>query len=299
MSDLPDELLHDILAAACRIDVDLFADTRTTPRSSTAETSRAGNDDTYRSQPSSATAVPLVCRRWLNVSTPLIYETIILRTKHQARCLAHTLLNDYTLGLNIRKLRIEGGMGVPVNKILHFAPNVTHFFVELVGDKEESMLGLRPGLEVINPTVVMLMHRAMPRYNRRVSPLVGELCQFIPKWTNLTTLRYPYNRSPSLSSKDLTTAVEKIRNLHTLYVPCGYSIDTTLLVSLLGNVGDKVKEIYSEAPLVVNDDSRMFLTLEDFAKLRQKVLFPVPGPWTTRPYRVCTRADGMDLIWTQ
>ena len=74
-------------------------------------------------------------------------------------------------------------------------------------------------------------------------------------------------------------------------------------------------EIYSEAPLVVNEDSRMFLTLDDFAKLRRKVLFPVPGPWMVRPYKLCTRADGwvelifydvwltkhnrMDLIWTR
>ncbi|KAL4076269.1 hypothetical protein V8B97DRAFT_2028594 [Scleroderma yunnanense] len=293
MSDLPDELLHDILVVACWIDVDLFSDTRSTSRSSNAETSKANDDGEHRERANSATTIPLVCRRWLNVSTPLIYETIILRTRHQARCLAHTLLNDYTLGLNIRKLRIEGGMGVPVNKILHFAPNITDLFVELVGDKEEeNTLGLRLGLEAINPVRVVLMHRAMPRYNRRVSSLIGELCQFISKWTNLTTLRYPYNRSPSLSSKDLTAALEKTPNLHTLYVPCGYSIDTTLLVSLLGKLGDKVKEIYSEAPLVVNDDSRMFLTLEDFAKLRGKVLFPVPGPWAVRPYKICTRSDG-------
>ena len=186
MSDLPDELLHDILAAACWIDVDLFTDTHTSFRFVAAETSEADDDDNHRREhSSSATTVPLVCKRWLNVSTPLIYETIILRTTHQARCLARTLLNDYTLGLNIRKLRVEGGMGVPVNKILHFAPNMTHLFVELVGDKEENTLGLKLGLEVINPTVVVLKHRAMPRYNRRISSLVGELCQFIPKWTNL------------------------------------------------------------------------------------------------------------------
>ncbi|KAG6328288.1 hypothetical protein ID866_10802 [Astraeus odoratus] len=240
----------------------------------------------------SAVTIPLVCRRWLNVCTPLIYEAVLLRTRQQVRCLARTLVSDYTLGRNIRRLKIEGGMGVPVNKILHFTPNVTHLLVELVGDREDSTLGLRLGLESINPERVTLLHRTIPRYNRRMSPLVGELCEYIPKWTNLTTLRYPYNRSPTLSSKDLTAAMEKMPNLHTLYVPCGYSIDTTLLVSLLGRLGERVKRIYSETPLVINSDSRMFLTVDDFAKLRSKVLFPVPGPWATRPYSACARDDG-------
>lgn len=298
-SDIPDEILHDILADIFWVDEDVFA--CPTPMSSLWAASRATDDggDTQDISNVRRTAVPLVCKRWLNVSTPLLYETVFLRTRLQARCLSRTLLNDYTLGQNIRKFRVECGLGIPVNKILHFAPNITQLIVELVGEKEEHTIGLGAGLQVINPSKVVLIQRSMPRYNRQTSPLITELCQYIPKWTRLTTLRYPYNRSPSLSSKDITTALGKIPHLRTLYVPCGYSIDTTLLVSLLGPHGDSITEIYSEAPLVANEDSRMFLTLADFTKLRQKVLFPVPGPWCVRPYRACTREDDkLNLVWT-
>lgn len=296
-SDIPDEILHDILAHIFWVDEDVFA-------CPTPVSSRATDDDSdtreieYDNNVPRA-AVPLVCKRWLNVSTPLLYETIFLRTRPQVHCLARTLLNDYTLGQNIRKLRIGCGLGVPMNKILRFAPNITHLVIELVAEKEEHIIGLGAGLQAINPSKVVLIQRSMPWYNRRTLPLVTELCHHIPKWTRLTTLRYPYDRSPRLSSRELTTALGNIPHLRTLYVPCGYSIDRTLLVSLLGSHGDSITEIYSEAPLVDNDVSRMFLTLADFAKLRQKVLFPVPGPWAVRPYTACTREDDrLGLIWT-
>lgn len=296
-SDIPDEILHDILAHIFWVDEDVFA-------CPTPVSSRATDDDSdtreieYDNNVPRA-AVPLVCKRWLNVSTPLLYETIFLRTHPQVHCLARTLLNDYTLGQNIRKLRIGCGLGVPMNKILRFAPNITHLVIELVAEKEEHIIGLGAGLQAINPSKVVLIQRSMPWYNRRTLPLVTELCHYIPKWTRLTTLRYPYDRSPRLSSRELTTALGNIPHLRTLYVPCGYSIDRTLLVSLLGSHGDSITEIYSEAPLVDNDVSRMFLTLADFAKLRQKVLFPVPGPWAVRPYTACTREDDrLGLIWT-
>ncbi|KAI6034538.1 hypothetical protein BKA83DRAFT_672560 [Pisolithus microcarpus] len=289
-SDIPDEILHDILAHIFWVDEDVFA-------CPTPASSRATDDDSdtreiqYDSNVPRA-AVPLVCKRWLNVSTPLLYETIFLRTRPQ-------LLNDYTLGQNIRKLRVGCGLGVPMNKILRFSPNITHLVIELVAEKEEHIIGLGAGLQAINPSKVVLIQRSMPWYNRRTLPLVTELCHYIPKWTRLTTLRYPYDRSPRQSSRDLITALGNIPHLRTLYVPCGYSIDRTLLVSLLGSLGDSITEIYSEAPLVDNEDSRMFLTLADFAKLRQKVLFPVPGPWAVRPYRACTREDDrLGLIWT-
>ncbi|KIO12487.1 hypothetical protein M404DRAFT_993472 [Pisolithus tinctorius Marx 270] len=301
-SDFPDEILHDILAHVFWVDEDVFACPK--PMSSLWAVSEATEDgsDTQETQHHddvTRTAVPLVCKRWLNVSTPLLYETVFLRTRPQVVCLARTLLSDYTLGQNIRKLRVECGLGVPVNKILHFAPNIAQFVVELVWEKEEHTIGLGAGLQAINPSKIVLIQRSMPRYNRRISPLIAELCQYIPTWTKLTTLRYPYDRFPSLSSKDITTALQKIPHLRTLYVQCGYSIDTTLLVSLLGPQGDSITEIYSEAPLVDNEDSRMFLTLAEFSKLRQKVLFPVPGPWSVRPYRACAREDDkLNLIWT-
>lgn len=80
-----------------------------------------------------------------------------------------------------------------------------------------------------------------------------------------------------MSSKVFTPALEKIPNLDTLWVPCGYLIDPPLLVALLGRLGERLTAIYSESPFEDNDYSRMFLTADDLGRLRQKVLFPYPG----------------------
>ncbi|KAJ6463528.1 hypothetical protein C8R45DRAFT_841316, partial [Mycena sanguinolenta] len=57
----------------------------------------------------SASRYFLVCKSWLRVSTPLLYNVVILRTTAQAETLQVFLETNKGLGLFVKKLRVEGG----------------------------------------------------------------------------------------------------------------------------------------------------------------------------------------------
>ncbi|KZP07022.1 hypothetical protein FIBSPDRAFT_701176, partial [Athelia psychrophila] len=73
----------------------------------------------------------LVCKRWLRISTPLLYSAVIIRSKAQVAALARTLSENNLFGLQIRKIRIEGGYNAPLKHVIDLAPNLTHFFLSL------------------------------------------------------------------------------------------------------------------------------------------------------------------------
>ncbi|KAF8191873.1 hypothetical protein K438DRAFT_1449865, partial [Mycena galopus ATCC 62051] len=53
----------------------------------------------------------LVCKALLRVSTPLLYNVVILRTTAQAEALQTVLKSNKEFGPFIKKLRVEGGVG--------------------------------------------------------------------------------------------------------------------------------------------------------------------------------------------
>ncbi|KZP08651.1 hypothetical protein FIBSPDRAFT_665027, partial [Athelia psychrophila] len=73
----------------------------------------------------------LVCKRWLRISTPLLYSAVIIRSKAQVTALARTLGENNLFGLQIRKIRVEGGYTAPLKHVIKLAPNLTHFFLSL------------------------------------------------------------------------------------------------------------------------------------------------------------------------
>ncbi|KAK7006816.1 hypothetical protein R3P38DRAFT_2555040 [Favolaschia claudopus] len=73
----------------------------------------------------------LVCKAWLRIGTPLLYDVVILRTTFQADALAAVLEARNDLGLHIKKLRVEGGFGDSMETVLRLAPNITDIFFTL------------------------------------------------------------------------------------------------------------------------------------------------------------------------
>jgi hypothetical protein len=111
MSDhsLPDEIISEILSPALKVSDEVFSDTsEVSPFAKYAE---------------STSAYLLVCKSWLRVSTPLLYNIVILRSKAQAKALSLALAGNKELGQFIKKLRVEGGYGTPMLTIAqHFRP---------------------------------------------------------------------------------------------------------------------------------------------------------------------------------
>ncbi|KAJ7630254.1 hypothetical protein FB45DRAFT_747309, partial [Roridomyces roridus] len=74
----------------------------------------------------------LVRKSWLRVDTSLLYNVVILRTTAKANALSNVLLNNPEIGPFIRKLRVEGGFGSAMLRILGNSPNITDLFLSLI-----------------------------------------------------------------------------------------------------------------------------------------------------------------------
>ncbi|KAJ7836206.1 hypothetical protein B0H13DRAFT_1464319, partial [Mycena leptocephala] len=79
----------------------------------------------------STSAFLLVCKDWLRVSTPLLYNVVVLHSKAQSKALDTTLKKNPDLGRYIKKLCVEDGFGPSMQGILKTAPNITDIFLSL------------------------------------------------------------------------------------------------------------------------------------------------------------------------
>ncbi|KAJ7155097.1 hypothetical protein C8R46DRAFT_960240, partial [Mycena filopes] len=114
----PDEIIAEILSPALKVPEHLFADLSS--KSPFAK---------YSSVPSSAAL--LVCKAWLRVATPLLYNVVVLRSRGQARALYDALRTKPELGRSIKRLRVEGGFAKIMQSVLNYAPNITDLFLSL------------------------------------------------------------------------------------------------------------------------------------------------------------------------
>jgi hypothetical protein len=131
----------------------------------------------------------LVCKAWLRVSTPLLYNVVILRTTAQAEVLQTVLKSNKEFGLLIKKLRVEGGFGNAMQTILKCAPNITDLFLTFLVWGSDSVRDLCSGLALINPRRVIVVDadgwEVKPKENKQFTQLFNSLLDLIPKWYNL------------------------------------------------------------------------------------------------------------------
>ncbi|KAJ7604117.1 hypothetical protein FB45DRAFT_1083327 [Roridomyces roridus] len=181
MSDnsLPDEIISEILSPALQVPDEKFSDV----------CSRVSPFAEYVESPS---AYLVVCKSWLRVATPLLYKVVVLRSKAQAKALAQVLDKNPDLGQFIRRLRLEGGYGVPMRTILASSPNISDIFVTLDVVSSDSAVGLYHGLGWINPRRLILHDSfEQPCKNKTASKLLEGLNKAIPHWERLTALELP------------------------------------------------------------------------------------------------------------
>ncbi|KAJ7615203.1 hypothetical protein DFH06DRAFT_1484003 [Mycena polygramma] len=180
MSILPDEILSEILSPALKVSDDLFSDT---------------SDVSPFAKPLPSTSAYLVvCRDWLRVATPLLYNVVVLRSKSQANALEKVLVKNSEFGRFIKKLRVEGGYGIAMHTILKSAPNITDIFLSLVIWSSDSTQGLCKGLPLINPRRVILVDPNTRKLlkNQNLAALTKVVLSCISKWDNLRIFDFPY-----------------------------------------------------------------------------------------------------------
>ncbi|KAJ7651196.1 hypothetical protein FB45DRAFT_889903 [Roridomyces roridus] len=180
---LPDEIISKIITPGLKVPEELFSDT-----------SPVSPFSTYTLSPS---AYLVVCKDWLRVATPLLYNVVVLRSTAQAAALALALKDTPELGRFIKKLRVEGGYGPPMHAILKCSPNVTDLFLSFSIWPSDTN-GLCQGLPLINPHRLILVdncesRESRPRKNKDEDALRKAVRECIPLWTNLRICYYPYS----------------------------------------------------------------------------------------------------------
>ncbi|KAJ7474311.1 hypothetical protein FB451DRAFT_1248582 [Mycena latifolia] len=201
----PDEIISEILAPLLKHSDEVFSDTSEKP---------------LLPRYSSSTYL-LVCKAWLRVSTPLLYNVVILRTTAQAGALEEVLDANKEFGLFIQNCAC--------------APNITDLFLTLSIWGSDNATGLCSGLPLINPRRVILIDGvrvspfhlpAKPKKNKQANKLMETLVTVIPKWDNLVTFGFPYaqdDEDPTsiARAEALASALRKSQTLEILLVPGG------------------------------------------------------------------------------
>jgi hypothetical protein len=185
-SRLPNELLHEIFTFpnVCGVDPEAFADTNTDAHPAWLAASR----------------IPLVCKDWYCVATPLVYEAILLSTQFQTRALHDVLKRNPSFRPYIKRLRLERTFGAATGAILCMTSRLTDISISLKQSSKNKVSGLCAALPLIQPTRVVLRDPQIEYHcNKNVDALVKTLCQCIHAWPSMVISSIPFNKvTPSI-----------------------------------------------------------------------------------------------------
>ncbi|KAJ7651028.1 hypothetical protein FB45DRAFT_1078393 [Roridomyces roridus] len=178
---LPDEIISEILSPALKVSEELFSDT--------------SDVSPFSNYTPSTSDYLLVCKDWLRVATPLLYNVVVLRSKAQTNTLQQVLKTNPEFGLFIKKLRVEGGFGTAMHTILKSAPNITDLSITLSIYSSDGAGGLCKGLPLINPHRIIIVdpHVLKPLKNKHLAALKKTLFDCIRSWSNLRIFGYPHS----------------------------------------------------------------------------------------------------------
>ena len=161
-----------------------------------------GDRSPFRHARESTSVLLQVCKLWLQISTPLLYHTVLLRSNAQAQALGMTLMLNPALGPSIRQLRVEGTYGDSIFVIVSYATNITDLCLTLRVWSYESAAGFVAAIKQVNPTRVTLTlaPKTIPT-NRKHRNVLQALSSAIPIWTNLVRHIYKSTYSAILTAR--------------------------------------------------------------------------------------------------
>ncbi|GJE89701.1 hypothetical protein PsYK624_058070 [Phanerochaete sordida] len=110
------------------------------------------------SKPPPSCSALLVCKRWLRVGTPLLYESLSIWSPSHTKAVAALIRSNPIVGKAIRRLRIEGGCGKNLHTIVRHAPNVHTLYICVHVKASEGIAGLRKALPLLQPRKLYWQH---------------------------------------------------------------------------------------------------------------------------------------------
>ncbi|KAJ7711268.1 hypothetical protein B0H16DRAFT_635735 [Mycena metata] len=175
---LPDEIISEILSPALRVPDEAFS-------ASTFGTWGLTLPSPFANFSEPCCVYLVVCKAWLRVATPLLYNVVVLRSKAQAQALAATLTANPQLGRFIHKLRVEGGYAISMHKILQNSTNMTDLFLSVAIPGSDNASGLCRGLPLVDPVRVIIDSGIGSSLSRGAQKLIQALEECIPKWKRM------------------------------------------------------------------------------------------------------------------
>ena len=172
---LPEELVTDILSYALVVHDDDF--------------SSVGGRSPFERNSVSSSVVLLVCKRWLRVGTPLLYECIVLRSTPQALSFYSALQsrNGSQLKRSVRRMRLEGFFGGVMGKIFKFLPGITDLYLRLPMVAAEKVGKLLQGLSRLDP-YHLILDLTPTRGWKNTEQAVEAICSALRTWRNLVSI---------------------------------------------------------------------------------------------------------------
>ncbi|KAJ7756216.1 hypothetical protein B0H16DRAFT_1885986 [Mycena metata] len=184
---LPDEIISEILSPALRVSDEAFSYISTISSFSNIKSASP-----FMTFTESTSALLVVCKAWLRVSTPLLYHTVVLRSKAQAQALAATLKANPDLGTFIKRLRVEGGFAISMLKILQSSPNITDLFLSVQFASGDNACGLCRGLALLDPVRVIVAKATLwGPISKEALKLLQTLEKCVLKWKKLAIFEFP------------------------------------------------------------------------------------------------------------
>jgi hypothetical protein len=196
---IPEELLHKILSFSLVLSEDAFSGHDFTDYGAGRfDLSRAHLAREYPCEHHRVVASPvpllLVCKKWLRVATPLLYEAVVIRTHTQLHALALALCatdSPAYLGAFVRRLRFEACVAPFLDRVVRRTPNVHTLLIGLDVNTENGFhtfpypsAGVREALKSLRVKRLMLKREKYAK-NGRVAEMIWLLEGAIKRWNSL------------------------------------------------------------------------------------------------------------------
>jgi len=150
-----------------------------------------GSVSPFSKVPQSVAELLRVCKRWMRFATPLLYSTVVIRTRAQAAALNMALTNNTEFGGYVRRLRLEGVFGEFITPdVINIMPNVRQMCFPINMLAKDDTDGLLAAFELFHLERVVLLSLPQYRYlqNGAINQFIANLANAIPTWHNLVSL---------------------------------------------------------------------------------------------------------------
>jgi hypothetical protein len=171
-SKLANETLTLILEYALAVEFDLFASTSSHYTNYLSSRRWRGS------------AILVVCKLWMRIATPALFRTVIICRSSAALILADTLKKNPDFGGYTRQVRVEGGFGGVMRRILAKTPNVEDLCLRLDLASSDNVMPLLKAIDSLEIRRLALSS-VVWRDNAQFRAAEKTLGSLLPKWTSL------------------------------------------------------------------------------------------------------------------